>query len=120
MQSSSRDLEEHCSNKATRFDPKPTHGLRGPSNATQLTCYYRFVQLTKESFDGAQALLNPVVLAVDRRRGRERLGNLYGRCRSQRERLPCFEADRRMHYSPGHGNTHGVAHRLLCSAATLW
>ena len=98
------------------------HGLRGQPCATQLTCYYRFVQLTKESFDGAQALLNPVVLAVavDRRRGRERLGNLYGRCWSQRERLPCFKADRRMHYSPGHGNTQGVAHRLLCSTATFW
>ena len=98
------------------------HGLRGPPKVTQLTCYYRFVQLTKEVFDGAQALLNLVVLtaAVDKRRGRERCGHLYGRCWRQRERLPSFDADRRLHYSPRHRDAHGVAHRLLCSAATLW
>ena len=98
------------------------HGLRGPPKVTQLTCYYRFVQFTKEVFDGAQALLNLVVLtaAVDKRRGRERCGHLYGRCWRQRERLPSFDADRRLHYSPRHRDAHGVAHRLLCSAATLW
>ena len=58
--------------------------------ATQLTCGYRFVQLTKESFDFAQALLDLVVLAaaVDTRRCRERFGHLYGRRWSQRERRP--------------------------------
>ena len=90
--------------------------------ATQLTCY-RFVQLAKESFDGAQALLNLVVLApaaVVRRRCRKRFGHLYRRCWSHCwEWLSCFEADGRLHYSPRHGHAHGVAHGLLCSAATL-
>lgn len=98
------------------------HGPRGPPNAKQLTRYYRFVQLTNESFDGAQALLNSVVLtaAVNRRRGRERFGHMCGHCWSQRERLSRFEADCRLRYSPRHGHAHCIAHRPLCSAATLW
>ena len=58
-------------------------------NAT-LTCCCRLAQITKESFDFAQALLDLVVLAaaVDTRRCRERFGHLYGRRWSQRERRP--------------------------------
>ena len=64
---------------------------------------------------------NLVVLAaaVVRRRCRKRFGHLYRRRWSHWERLSCFEADGRLHYSPRHGHAHGVPYRLLCGAATL-
>ena len=103
---------------------KPTNAQLGGASSARaaLTCCCRLAQITKESFDFAQALLDLVVLAatVDTRRCRERFGHLYGRSWSQRECLSLCEADGRLlHYSPRHWHAHGVTHRLLCSAATV-